>query len=51
VLHPADAVVIAIKPATIRPGTIHLSDNIAIIIVATDVNTSKATVFGFVTST
>jgi hypothetical protein len=51
VLHPADAVVIAIRPAIIGRGTIHLCDNAATIIVATDVNTSKATVFGLVTST
>jgi hypothetical protein len=50
VLHPAAAAVIAIKPANIRGGANHFWDNAATAIVAIEVNTSKATLFGFVTS-
>jgi hypothetical protein len=50
VLHPAVEVVIAIKPASIGSSANHFCESAEIAIAATDVNTSSATVFGFVTS-
>jgi hypothetical protein len=49
-LHPAVEDVIAIRLASIVGGANHFCDSAEIVIVATDVNTSSATVLGFVTS-
>ena len=49
-MHPAVDAVIAIRLAKIVGGANHFCESAEIVIVATDVNTSSATVFGFVTS-